>query len=65
MDLGNVDVFTVASARRRNGVTRNWIVPEVDLGRGCTCEPLMGSDEGVVSEAESESLLGARREREA
>ncbi len=55
--LGNVDVFTGASTRRRDGVTRNGMVPEVDLGGGCTCEPLMGSDEGVVSEAESESLL--------
>ncbi len=55
--LGNVDVFTGTSTRRWDGVTRNGIVREVDFRGGCASEALMGSDEGVVSESESESLL--------
>ena len=57
LDVGIGDVFAGASARRRDGVTRNRILAEIDLGGSCACESLMRSDEGVVSESEGESLL--------
>ncbi len=38
LDSGIGDVLTGPCARRRDGVTGNRIVPEVDLGGGRACE---------------------------
>ncbi len=55
LDLGIGDVLTGASARRWDGVTRNRILAEVDLGGSCASETLMGPEKSVMLESEGES----------
>ncbi len=57
LDWGNANVLAGPCARRWDGVLGNWLLREVDLGRGHAAETLMGSEKSVVMESERESLL--------
>ncbi len=57
LDWGNVNVLSGPCARWWDGVLANWLLREVDLGRGRAAETLMGPEKNVGMESECESLL--------